>query len=360
MSPGDPEVPLQDGAERPPGHDRIELVGYEVADKLLAALPDAQWFDAPTIQSRVERVPLSVEAIGYAPGEFDYPYGGVYCGQGFPEDCDPSTSWTEVPACVPFSETYPAPNQTEIAAGQIGDMRFVTFPGEPGTLLAEAILDRVRQAVPDTGSMLFMGYTLDYTGYSILEDDWYQGGYEAGGALWGPRQGAYLSDRAVDVFTRTFAPQDAPAPMEPAALPIFDVADYTPVTPMLALGVGEVVEQVSAELGPTDTAVFAVKGEDPWLGAPVATLRTAAGDAVTWHGGQPVTSDSVAFFVELDVQPPYSEPAADRTFTWRYSLPVQRRVPGGPTLDGAYRIDVELPGRDRVLSEPFSVVRAAR
>lgn len=343
MSPGSPEVPeAAVWAERPSGHDRMEQVGAAVAGAVESALDGLAWSETPEIGLRTYRTRIDREVLGYSSGEFPYAYGGVYCSGD--SDCDPATTVEDLDqACVPFNETYPAPTQTEFTVGRVGDMHLVTFTGEPGTVLAEQVVAGL-QAHEDVGDVMFLGYTQDYLGYSILEDDWWQGGYEASGALWGPLQGAYLADFVVDAFDAWKAGQDLPD--QPPPVDAFGDPEFTPYTPATAVGAGTVLEDVPAEAGPTDTVTVVVAGADPWLGTPRATLETAGGEAVL-RGGRPVTSDGHRFHVDLEVAPPWSESATERTFRWSFHMPVQRRYdPEGGLEAGPYRLRVEVPGAE--------------
>ena len=119
-----------------------------------------------------------------------------------------------------------------------------------------------------------------------------------------------------------------------------------------------VVNQVQPSYAANGEVVFTVNGEDPWLGTPVAYLEHADGTPVTSRGGRPVTSDSYAFRVELDVTPSYKEimPAPERAFHWTYRLPITRPVAGlVPDLSGDYRLRVVLAGGDEVVSDTFTV-----
>ncbi|MDY0004414.1 MAG: neutral/alkaline non-lysosomal ceramidase N-terminal domain-containing protein, partial [Polyangia bacterium] len=198
MSPGSPEIPLQAGAAQPGGYERLLMVGRSVADDVHAALAGILWEEDPEVFAEVHRIPIGRQAIGYPDGMFDYEWGGVYCSYADGDDCDPSTTIPDLDGrCVPFPETSPLPDLTELAAGRVGRLAFVTLPGEPGTLLAEELLGRLASEHAED-NVMFLGYTMDYTGYAILEDDWWQGGYEASGHIWGPWQGEYLVDRAVE------------------------------------------------------------------------------------------------------------------------------------------------------------------
>ena len=360
MSPGNPEVPIQEGAARPDGYDRMEQVGYAVADAVELALDDIVWLDDPTIAASTHRAHIDREWIGYDEEEFPFEYGGVYCeGDEGEDECDPTTTVADLDqSCIAFLEDFPAPNQTVFTAGQIGDLHFVTFPGEPGTLLAEGILERIAEDHGGVGQMMFLGYTQDYLGYSILEDDWWQGGYEASGSLWGPRQGQYLSDRAVDIFGAFMGESvdlEEPDPIVP-----FDPDEYTPYAPQTANGIGGISLDASASYTALESVVVTVQGTDPWLGAPVAWLETGDGQPVLRPNGAPAMSDDYNFHWELLVDPEYKDEASSRTFYWTVNLPLTRAVPGGLIIaPGDYRLRFEIPldggGVEEVTSATFAV-----
>lgn len=353
MSPANPEVPA---SVLPSYESRIPAVGELVADAVEAELPSLTWDEAPEILSRTYRIPIDRQVLGYPDDLFPYPYGGVYCS-GSPEDCDPATTVDGLDkACLPFTAEYPAPTQTEMSAGTLGGLTFVTFPGEPGTLLAEQVMDQIRAAGAE-GDLAFFGYTQDYLGYSILEDDWWQGGYEASGALWGPWQGEYLAGRAVEVWKWAHGraePPDAPPPVDPFADPVFD--PYVPEDPVRP---GTVAVDLPGDLAPDVLAEVVVRGLDPWLGAPVATIVDADGAPLAHPTGAPWTSDDYPFAWRLEVVPAYSEAAASREFRWHLTFPTTHPVPaaGLPWGSGAHRVHVELPGGATVESAPFTVAR---
>lgn len=360
MSPRWPELPLQEGADLPRGYEQIAAVGQVVADAVEIAVTELAWTDEPEVVFETHRTRIDREVIGYDDDTFTYPYGAVYCGSGLAADCDPEThfnpSFDDV--CVPFNETWPAPDQTEITVGKLGPFGVVTFPGEPGTLLAEQILDDLAEYGAE--DVLFVGYGQDYLGYSLLEEDWWQGGYEASGALWGPRQGAYLAAEVVEAWAETFAGQardDSPDPVPP-----FGQGGFEPYVPTPASEPGEVVLPVEGVYGRTDVIAFAVSGGDPWLGTPWATLEHASGEPVLRASGRPLDSDGLPFWVELTVDPPYSEALSplERAFHWTFRFPAAHRVPGvQPELEGTYRLRVRLPQADGsvldVVSDDFVI-----
>lgn len=353
MSPGDPTIaePLAGVGDRPSGYDRMERVGWAMAEAVHDALPSLSWQEEPELGARTRRVPIDRESIGYAAGEFPYDYGAVYCEGD--SDCDPATTVPDLDSsCLPFNEQYPAPRQTVITAGRVGPLTLVTFPGEPGTLLAEGIMDAARAAWPDrVEDVLFVGYGQDYLGYSIAEEDWWQGGYEASGSLWGPRQGDYLAGRVLDVLGAWLGEveiDDEPEPITP-----FDDPVYEPWVAEQAVDGGVIVADLPETLGPTDSLVVTLNGGDPWLGPPAAVLERADGTPVTRPNGAALTEADYEWQVDLQPSPSYAdlEAPAARTFAWTYRMPVQRSTPGWLALEpGDYRVRFTVP-----LSETESV-----
>lgn len=362
MSPSDPGTELQAGATLPDGYLEIARAGQAVADAVEAALPALAWTEEPDLSLRTFRVPIDRTVIGYAEGEFPYEYGGVYCSSTTPEDCDPATFIDDLDqTCVPFTYEYPAPVQTEISAGRLGDLTLITFPGEPGTLLAEQVVADLQAR--GAGDVAFLGYSQDYIGYSILEDDWWQGGYEASGAIWGPRQGAYLADRAVAAWaTEAGAALDGVAPIarEPAEIAPFVIDPYDPYVAPAPVALGTVVTDTLPSYAPTDVVTFTVAGHDPWFGAPTATLVREDGAPVLRPNGQPLDSDGIGFWLDLTTVPTYADDlsATTREFDWHFSMPAAHPVPGAvPALSGTFRLSVALPdgagGTVIVASSPF-------
>ncbi len=353
MSPGSPDVEAGEGAEQPDGYDQMEQIGLAVADAVEQELDSFEFQSEPDIRASTYRIPIDRDAIGYDDGDFDYDYGAVYCGMNYEADCDPETTSDDLDeSCISFTEEYPAPDQTLFTVGNLGDLFLVTFTGEPGTLLAEQIIDGAT-AHDGVDDVMFLGYTQDYLGYSILEDDWWQGGYEASGALWGPRQGEYLADMTalgIDDYlgTGTFGSQAS-------AVDPFDDPVYTPYEPTTALDSGSVLQDVDPTYAPTDVVEFAIAGEDPWLGTPIAYLESSDGTPVLRDGGSPVTSDGYRFWVDLEPDPPYEDDATQRTFRWQFNMPVQHVYSmGGPVLQGQYRLRVEIPQQDGSIIEATS------
>ncbi|HMV68383.1 MAG TPA: neutral/alkaline non-lysosomal ceramidase N-terminal domain-containing protein, partial [Myxococcota bacterium] len=351
MSPPDPEVETRPSGERRGDYDRMWRVGSVVADAVDEAMGQMAWTDEPEIRTAIYRAAIDRELIGYDEGTFPYEYGGVYCGSSSGDCEDPHRFDGIDHACVPFSDDFPAPRQTDLTVGRIGPFALVTFPGEPGTRLAEKVLADIEAADPDRGPALFLGYTQDYLGYSLLEDDWWYGGYEASGALWGPRQGEYLASRVLAAW-EDFA-GIKPIGQQPAALEPFPYTIAEPYQPAAASDPGTIAQQPDAVVAPDGVVRVVVHGGDPWLGAPLAWIEAEDGAPATRPGGIVLDSDDQNFDVHLDVTPPWSEEAAQRTFAWTFELSPRSPLPRGLDLTGGpWRIVVRVP---QVGGEPVVV-----
>jgi hypothetical protein len=277
--------------------------------------------------------------MGYTPEEFPHEFGAVYCGAAFDERCVGEPAYENLlVGCVAMpNEENAAPTQAPITVGQIGELSFVTTPGEFSVSLGR----RAAQAFEAvTGQRtVVIGYAQEYTGYSLAEDDWYQGGYESSGALWGPKQGDHLADAIVSLG-RSYGNARIPLSFEDQP-PIATPPDYeyepwpTMASPVAA---GIVTEPVEA--APKGSIVeFVFNGGDPWLGNPIVTLEQQVGDAFepVKLGAIPVTSDGYAIVLELVPEPPYERgevPGTPHTFQYHARLPVGRRYGGGPALAG--------------------------
>lgn len=348
MSPGDvmPD-PGAVGADLPDGFEKMELLGDVVREAIMPSLARIEFAADPEIRARTYRVRIDREVIGYEGRRFNFPHGGAFCGLAAEGVCDrvmPNMALDGV--CLPISETDGLPKQTMLTAGQVGELYFFTAPGEWGTALSATVLDHVRMRAGPNAMMI--GYANDYTGYSLGEADWYQGGYETSGALWGPLQGTYLSARARDAFDTFYDLWNEPPWEEPARVPPFSGYTYDPYVPEGAEGLGTLVTDVPSNASATDVVTFAIHGADPWLGVPVATLGRDEGTftPVLRSDGTEVTSRSYDFWVDLEPTPAYAGTprAPSRTFRWTFQFPIAHRASSNiPELDGPYRFRIAIP-----------------
>lgn len=343
MAPGDPAVTTRAAGVRDGSFDRMWRVGARLGEVVDAALGTLTWEDEPTIALETHRAVINREVIGYEDGVFNYPYGGVYCGSGA-GDCENPRRFDEADkGCVPFVEAFPAPGQTDLTVGKVGAFSIVTWPGEPGTRLAESVMAQITAANPDAGEFFFMGYTQDYLGYSLLEDDYWHGGYETSGHIWGPRQGEYLIERVVEAYGRFSGVVPDAEPL--LALEPFPYTIPSPYAAVTGLDAGTVAEAPAAEVAADGVVQLTVLGHDPWLGAPLLELVDGDGAVVTRPNGAGLNSDDQNFDVQLTVTPPWGEEAPDgRSFAWTFRLSPRSPLPAGIDLSGGtYTARVTMP-----------------
>jgi hypothetical protein len=365
MSPGHAAIdPAATGADQPGGYDRMESLGEIVADTVMPVVASVSFDGDAMVRAKSHHVRLDREVIGYDEYTFPYPHGGVFCGFGGMGECSvikPNEKLDEI--CLKFGEDDLLPKQTLFTAGQIGELHFVSGTGEWSTNLAAGVLDRMREKTG--GDAMFIGYANDYTGYSLNEEDWWQGGYETSGGLWGPKQGDYLAARLYEIF-ETFHDQYVTPPFEePSPVAPFSGYSFTPYEPEPPSDLGTIVLDVPATVAPTDVVRFTVLGADPWLGTPVAILErddgTGTFEPVTRPNGRVVDSNSYDLWVDLVVDPPYAAapPPTTRSFAWSFNLPATRRVPTSmPAMVGPHRLTVVLPTENGDLtlsSAPFEL-----
>ncbi|MCK6530295.1 neutral/alkaline non-lysosomal ceramidase N-terminal domain-containing protein [Myxococcota bacterium] len=365
MSPGDPErTPEGPLSPVPSDYERMDRLGAFVADALGPALSGITTTAEPEIAGRSFRYPISRAEIGYGEEEFPYEWGGVYCDS--PDaTCDEVTNIEDLDhRCIPFPETSPGPLQSMFTVGRVGSLDFVTWGGECTTGLAEKAIATLQQASGAADDVVFFGYANDYMGYQLEEEDWWHGGYEASGSMWGPRQGEYMLERLVQSFAAWKEGAELPF-AQPAPAPLYDLTGGEPWVPEEATEVGTIAEAPAASYGPADIATFEVNGADPWWGAPRAFLQREDGAFadVLLGNGEPLDSDSYAWFVDLAPEPGYADVdyPSPRRFAWRFSLALARHAPGldTPLAGGTFRFRVEVPDGDggtvEAFSDPFEV-----
>jgi hypothetical protein len=360
MSPGSPAFdPGAVGAPQPDGYDRMQRLGDVVGDVIVPATSAMTFSSDLAVRARTHRVRLDTEVIGYTSLEFPYFHGGAFCGIGADGNCMSIMPIMGLSTrCIRISASDNLPKQTLFTSGRVGDLFFVTAPGEWSTALADGVLDTIRGSTG--GDAMLVGYANDYNGYSVGEDDWWQGGYEASGALWGPRQGDYLAARAVESFATFYDEWNEPPWLEPAPVPAFSGYTYDPYVPEAALDLGSISTDVPATVAQTDTVSFVVHGSDPWLGVPVATLERDDGTGtfapVVRPQGEAVDSEGYDFWVDLTTEPTYDAMlrAPSRTFSWTFHFPIARlagsRLPPFDAAPHRFSIRVPATGGERVVT----------
>jgi neutral ceramidase len=278
-----------------------------------------------------------------------------------------------------------ASTRTQVTAVRLGDVMFATLPGEPVTLLADAV--RARSPAGPARTVV-VGFAQGHMGYLLTPEDWLQGGYEPNINLWGPLEGEYLVERVVELMglAQTPAREDAaaggttrlPSPMRADPLAPPDMPSGAGTVP--AMIPAEVfvrnrrrVErpQPEAMVPRLGLATFVWLGDDPQRANPRVRLEreTTAGSGtfapVRRRSGREVTDgDLLLTHTPLPLRAPAGTP---RTHYW--ALEWQAVTPWGTqdqdaledragVATGRYRFHVEGAGWT-LDSQPFTVVPGA-
>ena len=227
------------------------------------------------------------------------------------------------------------------------------------------------QAVTGQHTVIF-GYAQEYTGYSLEEEDWYQGGYEASGALWGPRQGDHLADSIISLAHAYSNPRLPLAFDDQAPLPVPALFDGPPWPTMRSPADAGITAEPVEQAARGDLVEFTFTGGDPWLGNPIVTLEreTDEGFEPVKLGARAVTTDGYVMTLQMAPDPAYEvneAPGTSHTFSYTTTLPVGRSYGGGPALEGGtFRLvargqihveGAEAPVDYTLVSRPFSVAQ---
>lgn len=345
MAPGTPSAPPMTLSPGPGAHARADLIGTYLAGIVKGAVEKVVTTATPDIGARTYRYEMNRTALGYAEGVFPYEYGGVYCG-GEPSCDELRVISDQHRRCLSIPEEDPQVMQGGTVVGRVGGLHFVTWSGEAGTRLAESVHERI--APHGVSDLMFVGYSTSYHGYSLEEEDWWHGGYEASGAMWGPRQGDYMAERIADAVADWKGSKALPF-SQPEALRRPAQLESVPEWPTEAgLEVGTVAAEPAETLAPNGVASFSFHASDPWFGIPYAVLerQTDAGWVeVKRPNGAPYDSDTYGFWSSLDVSPGYdsARTMGDRHFTWTVNyLPLRRGTTHAGEAMGTFRFRVRV------------------
>jgi hypothetical protein len=353
MSPDDAEFDTEgDLPDIDHKYSRMEGLGVIAGEVVQSAFWDIETSAEVPLTTRSFYVPLGRDIIGYEDGIFPFEGGGAYCGSTYDSEC-----WSGEPTPIEGLDKMcldikmlasgmgideAAPDRTMVSAGLIGDLLIITYPGEPVTQCTLDVEEGVRALFPSQAKIIVLGYSQDYIGYSVPEWDFYQGGYEASGALWGPKQGDHITAHAIEVGSAlldgTFAvPYDDPGPF-----PQVETADAT-FADTYCKNAGIIVTEPAANVTAGETVVFEFNGGSPWLLLPDVVLEQEVDgvfEPVTRPNGSIVNSLGYEYFIQVLPDPTYEDnlKIQTRTFTWHFELPTDRRVSTAIfPLAGTYR-----------------------
>ena len=370
--PGNPEVapPEVTCEEIPTDHTRMEAIGHTAWEAFNGIWDAIETSEEALIDSVTYAVPLDTEAIGYAPGEFDYPNGGGLCGNQGDVPC-----WGEegadpnMLACLPLLPDTLF-THTALTAARFGDLLIVTLPGEPHADLSVELAADVAAA---TGfeDVAIWGYSQDHLGYIMHEYDFMAGGYEPSMVFWGPKEGDYLAGLSLEIAQRLVDP-GFELSFEPKELKLYEPQALNLYLPMAnANGAPEPLEQPPAEVAAGAMVHFKWLGGDPWPKNPIVRIEEEVDgqwqDLVLPTNGRVVDSSSYRIVVHMDMDPTWldvGKVSVARDWIWTADFATARNVPApGGTLEGTYRFVVDGTWADdggvletyQITSEPFTV-----
>ncbi|MBL8919404.1 MAG: neutral/alkaline non-lysosomal ceramidase N-terminal domain-containing protein [Myxococcaceae bacterium] len=253
----------------PHGHDgtqRLEWLGRAGGRLVRQAFDQAQPGPAaPTALTHLDRgVLMTREALGYQRGEFPE-HGGIGCqvgGPGSGSSCGQILTPPEQGGLL-CGAVEPRPlTRALVSVLRVGDVAFVTLPGEPST----AVGAKAAQALAPLGvsTRLTLGYAQEHYGYLLEQDDFLRGGYEPSVSPWGWRVGQYLVDEVTRLVSTRASPQESasaarPPGFEPRA---FEESEAAPVI------IGDTVD-----VERTQAVTLTFTGGDPALGTPAVSLE---------------------------------------------------------------------------------------
>ena len=372
-SPADPEVeaPSVTCPDVPNQHTRMEAIGHRAWLAFSEVWDGIETSEDAVLRSVTYAVPLDCEVIGYEPGEFDYPNGGGLCGNQNDVPCWGETGADpNMLACLPLlpDTLY---DHTALSAVRFGDLLIVTLPGEPHADLAVELAADVAEA---TGieDVAIWGYSQDHLGYIMHEYDFMAGGYEPSMVFWGPKEGDYLADRALEVAQKLVDPSFVLS-FEEMTLKVHEAQGLNLYLPMAnANGAPAVLQQPSSDVTAGEMVTLQWFGGDPWPRNPVVHVEQQVGGAWTDltlpTNGRVVDSKWYRIALQMDMDPSWKDVgkvSVARDWIWTADFATARNVPcpGGTLDDGTYRLVVDGTWADdsgdlmdyQLTSEPFTV-----
>jgi hypothetical protein len=329
----------------------LEAISHAAAQQIIPALDGIELHDQVDLKVKTIRFVLNNELIN-PDGSFDrYPYGGLFC---FPSSANDN--------CGPDARVFTPDNincirntqnnkisWAQITALKIGSLGLITLPGEPLTDIATELRDR---AIEDMGvqNVWVMGYAQGHFAYLVHKDDYFLGGYESTGTIWGPGLGLFFVERGLEIAHKLTHP-DAELSFSVVAIPeiyecmdtefdfeeSLDLAQWS-TQPMISINDQQVKGLVQATF----------IGGDPAIDAPLVWLEkeTSLDQVSVW---QPYTHQSNLVWksedgyltLSLSPDPPYSEAMKldARRYYWHVYMPIQRKVrpANGQLPSGRYR-----------------------
>lgn len=180
------------------------------------------------------------------------------------------------------------PMDPPVDAPPVSDsLLLLTLPGEPVSLLAEAMAKRSPAGADRT---FVVGYAQGHIGYLLGVENWLLGGYEPSINIYGPLEGEWLMERSLDLAKLAFSPErddaEAPGPASPSGgrfdRLVYDIPAPA-VVPIAKTGkAGTLPSTIPAGL------FVRTKAAPPTRAQPEASIARVSGRATfVFYGGDP-------------------------------------------------------------------------
>lgn len=365
---------IRDGALRYATFDGVTKPDLEIYDEDGNIISPIDEFNAPVGAALCsEGVPLPNLLMPGGIALADTPYGRCNRVDRLASFIEPLFGFElgDLPVCDSI--------HTTVSALRLGEHVIATLPGEPTTLLVEAL----REASPaGADKTIVVGYAQDHAGYLLRPEDWLLGGYEPSITFWGPLEGEVIMERALDLIPLALSPEreDAAAGGVPYTLPKQGPDDLPPIDPSPLSGtVPETIPEgllvpwdaTLTQAQPADvlmrfeTTHFVFIGDDPRKATPRVRLeRETDGEwvPVRRRSGREVR-DSELLLTWTPI--PLVRDAGDRhhyyVVTWQ-AVPALGEVDSldgrGGLPVGRYRIAVDLAEGRTVVSDEITVIES--
>jgi neutral ceramidase len=273
---------VRDGALEYASFDGVSMPDYEVYDDDGNILSPIDEFNAPAGAALCfEGIPIPEMLMPGGVFLDSTPYGR--CNRvdklaGFVETLL-KISLGELPVCDSI--------HTTVSALRLGDHVFATLPGEPTTLLVEALREMSPAGAEKT---IVIGYAQDHIGYLLRPEDWLLGGYEPSITFWGPLEGEAIMERSLELLPLVFsetredgardgvpittvkAGPDALPPIDPAPL-AGTVAEVIPAELIVPNGITLTSAQPPELVRRLEVVHFVFIGDDPRRATPRVRLE---------------------------------------------------------------------------------------
>jgi hypothetical protein len=327
---------------------RIESYGKRMAPQVKIIADDISAFQtAPDLRSVSQRIILNPERLGYAPGEYPYPWGGGQCGNdiavpfvgGGVNDIpgyDQTGGPTKFPYCIPspppdaldLADNGVAengsfyPQDTILIAASIGDITLLVQPGEPLIEYGVRLMEMTEAEGYNPNNTFVWGYSGDHIGYILPDekDDWATfGGAESTTTFWGWKQGRRFIDVSRELVKALRDRKAAPAHEFQVNYALYrDMYDLilpTPATPSLLPGA--VVTQPT-DIKRFEATRFVFEGGDPVLDTPSVLMQRETAPGV-WEPVRRANGEVLDNFFEMHLK--YRLVSARHLWTVEFEAP---------------------------------------